>query len=105
MTAPYDMTPSGEQKIYNDAVQTCNLTHISLIEPAFVESKPEVMNEKLRQKVTECLRGRGVPATGAERNATEFAAVTGNNQIVLGCVVNSTHELFPELPNVLTVRM
>jgi hypothetical protein len=101
----YDIAPSGEPKIYNDAVQTCNLSHLSLTEPAFVESQSQVMNETLRQAVVECLRSQGSPATGEERNATEFATTTRNNEIVLGCVVDSTHKLFPELPDVLTVRI
>jgi len=101
----YDILPSGEPRIYNDAVQTCNLSHISLTEPTFVESQSQVMNETLRRAVTECLRGQRVPVTDEERNATEFAAVAGNNQVVLSCVVDSTHELFPELPDVLTVRI
>lgn len=101
----YDIVPSGEPRIYNDAVQSCNLSHISLTEPAFVESQSQVMNETLRQAVVECLRGQGITVTGEERNATEFAAVTRNNQVTLNCVFDSTHKLFPELPDVLTVRI
>jgi hypothetical protein len=101
----YDIAPSGEPRIYNNTMQSCNLSHVSLIEPAFVESQSQVMNETLRQAVVTCLQGQSIPANGKERNATEFAAVAGNNQVTLSCVVDSTRKLFPELPDTLTVRI
>lgn len=55
----YSIAPSGEPRIYNDAVQSCNLSHISLTEPAFVESQSQVMNETLRQAVVTCLQDQG----------------------------------------------
>jgi hypothetical protein len=57
---------------------------VSHVEPAFVESQVQVMDEALRPVVAECTRSRGAPTTGEERNVAEVVATARNDQVVLG---------------------
>jgi hypothetical protein len=101
----YDITPSGEPQKYNDAVQRCNLEHLSLVEPTYVEARTQVMDTKLRPAVAACLRAKGVRVSGTERNAADFAAVAKDKPTVVECITASRQRVFPNLPAVATVRI
>lgn len=101
----YQITPSGDPASYNEAVQRCNLSHLSMVEPTYVESHPKVMEETLRSAVVRCLRGRGRTASGDERNATELAEAARDEPAVVECITESRVRLFPELPDEAVVRI
>ncbi|MFE0254793.1 hypothetical protein [Streptomyces sp. NPDC059010] len=104
LTLLYEITPSGSPDVYNSAVEECNLSHISDIEPAFVEARPQVMDEELRRAVSACLKASGVPVTGKERNFPDFKEVAAEDAMAVQCVSDSARKMFPELPDELIMR-
>ncbi|MFE3716374.1 hypothetical protein [Streptomyces cyaneofuscatus] len=104
LTLIYDMTPSGDTDVYNEAVQDCNLSHLSLIEPTFVEAHPQVMDEALRVAVRGCLAGQGIPVTAEERNLTDFATSAEDETKVVDCVTAQWGSVYPKLPTVVPLR-
>lgn len=101
----YDITPSGDPATYNDRVQRCNLGHLSMIEPTYVESHRKVMDQPLRRAVGKCLKGRGVSVSGAEQNATDFATTARDEPTVVECVTETRQQLYPDLPDFAVVRI
>ncbi|MES5823261.1 hypothetical protein [Streptomyces sp. RG80] len=101
----YDITPSGDPATYNDRVQRCNLGHLSMIEPTYVESHRKVMDRPLRRAVGACLEGRGVHVSGTEHNATDFAATARDEPVVVECVTETRQQLYPDLPDFAVVRI
>ncbi|MET9973339.1 hypothetical protein ABZZ80_47770, partial [Streptomyces sp. NPDC006356] len=104
VTLIYDITPSGEPEVYNEAVQRCNLSHLSLIEPTFVEAQRQVMDKKLRPAVADCLRDRGAALTGEERNIAEFAAAVTDESMAVECVTRARIKIYPGLPDEVPIR-
>nr|WP_240982696.1 hypothetical protein [Streptomyces sp. S3(2020)] len=101
----YDITPSGDPTTYNDRVQRCNLSHLSMIEPTYVESHRKVMTQPLRRAVGECLEDRGVKVSGTEHNATDFATTARDEPVVVECVTETRQQLYPDLPDFAVVRI
>lgn len=104
LTLLYTITPSGDPATYNDAVQDCNLAHLSMVEPTFVEARPQVMGEPLRRAVAACLRGRGARPTGKERNLGDFARASGDDTWVVDCVTENWARVYPDLPAEVPLR-
>jgi len=105
ITLLYDITPEGDPKIWNEKIETCNLLHLSHIEPAYLESRQQIMDESLREATITCLDNQGIGMTGRERVVADFAAAAGERtQTVMECVTDSARKLFPELPDELTIR-
>lgn len=101
----YDITPSGDPATYNDRVQRCNLRHLSMIEPTYVESHRKVMDQPLRRAVGKCLEDRGMNVSGAEQNATDFATTAHDEPAVVECVTETRQQLYPGLPDFAVVRI
>ncbi|MDQ0596530.1 hypothetical protein QF037_000875 [Streptomyces canus] len=101
----YDITPSGDPATYNDRVQRCNLGHLSMIEPTYVEQHRKVMDQPLKRAVGECLEGRGVRVSGTEQNATDFAVTARDEPVVVECVTETRQQLYPDLPDFAVVRI
>lgn len=101
-TLLFDLVPgegSDDPSAWNHAVETCNETHLSLIEPAYVEKQPHVMDPSLRTAVRTCLKEHGLPTTGVERNATDFVADSRERASdILTCIDVSARRVFPNLP-------
>ncbi|MFG3296836.1 hypothetical protein ACGF3G_49705 [Streptomyces sp. NPDC048179] len=104
LTLIYDITPSGDPDTYNEAVQKCNLAHLSMIEPKFVEAQPQVMAKPLRAAVADCMRRQGVHLTNKERNLAAFAASAKDNTEVIKCVAEQWRRLYPKLPTTTVLR-
>ena len=107
LTLLYDITPSGPPTRYNTRTDACTARHLSLIEARYVESQHQVMDTSLRRAVSQCLRKRGLRPRESDRSFPDFLAVshTGEEKnIVLACVITTTHRLFPELPDNITMR-
>ncbi|MFE9935951.1 hypothetical protein [Streptomyces hirsutus] len=105
VTLLYDIEPSGEPEVYNEAVQRCNLSHLSMVEPTFVEAQRQVMDKKLRPAVADCLRHQGVALTGRERNVAEFAAAATDEPMAVECVTKAWTKVYPELPDQVPIRL
>ncbi|UGY94636.1 hypothetical protein [Streptomyces gobiensis] len=104
VTLLYHITPTGDPAAYNEAIQRCNLAHLSLIEPAFVEAQRHVMDQELLPVVGDCLRGRDVSLTGKERNVADFAASADDEPMAVECVTEARIKVFPELPDEVPIR-
>jgi hypothetical protein len=104
LTLLYDITPSGEPDRYNKAVQDCNLSHLSLIEPTFVEARRQVMDRSLRAAVGACLRRQGVSLTARERSLSDFAVSAKADTKVVDCVTGQWANVYPELPAAVPLR-
>lgn len=104
LTLIYDITPSGEPDTYNDAVQKCNLSHLSLVEPTFVEARPQVMDEPLRTAVGDCLRRQGARPTGRERNLADFRRSVKDETRVVDCVTGQWARVYPKMPPAVPLR-
>lgn len=104
LTLIYDITPGGDPDTYNDAVQTCNLAHLSLVEPTYVEARPQLMAEPLRKAVANCLERQGVRVTSQERNLADFAASARSETKVVDCVTSQRARVYPELPSAVPLR-
>lgn len=100
----YEITPAGDPTVYNDAVQKCNLSTMSHIEPRYVEPRHQRMDDRLRPVVANCLRDHGVATTGREENVVDFDARARNDDLLMECVLHAVDEVFPELPKVITIR-
>ncbi|MFC8427565.1 hypothetical protein [Streptomyces sp. NPDC057253] len=101
----YDITPSGDPATYNERVQRCNLGHLSMIEPSYVESHHKVMDQPLRIAVGKCLERRGAHVSGTEQNATDFATAAHDEPAVVECVTETRQQLYPGLPDFAVVRI
>jgi len=100
------LVPSGDPTVYNTQVQRCNLASLSGIEPKYVESHVQVMEESLRPRVRECLSARGVKTTGSETNAPQFNVSAGEaTGAVVECILKTARDRHPDLPPVITIRM
>ncbi|MBO7938186.1 hypothetical protein JTP77_020040 [Streptomyces sp. S9] len=104
LTLIYDITPSGDPATYNEAVQRCNLAHLSMVEPAFVEAHTQVMDRPLRAAVSACVQRQGVHVTTRERNLADFAASAEDETKVVDCVTGQWRHVYPELPSVVPLR-
>ncbi|MFV2109042.1 hypothetical protein [Micromonospora sp. LOL_015] len=105
LTLLFDVEPSGDPNVWNTKVEECNLTHISDIEPAYVEANTQVMDARLREVAVKCLEEKGVALTGVEQNVTELVkSAEGSMQMVMGCVGPALRTLYPDLPTTLKVR-
>lgn len=104
LTLIYDITPSGDPDTYNEAVQKCNLAHLSMVEPKFVETQTQVMAEPLRMAVAACMRREGVHLTNKERNLAAFAASAKDETEVVNCVTEQWHHVYPTLPAAVPLR-
>ncbi|MFI7300010.1 hypothetical protein [Streptomyces sp. NPDC050121] len=104
LTLIYDIKPSGKPDVYNEAVQACNLSHLSLVEPTFVESEQQVMDEVLRTAVTDCLRRQGVSLTGKERSLKDYSASAKDEVPVVDCVTEEWPTAYPDLPATVPIR-
>ncbi|MER5227208.1 hypothetical protein [Streptomyces flaveus] len=104
LTLIYDITPSGDPDVYNQAVQNCNLSHLTMIEPKFVEAHPQVMDKPLRTAVSTCLRRQGISLTRREHSLPDFAASTGSKTTIVDCVTQNWARVYPELPATLPIR-
>jgi len=65
------------------------------------------MDTSLRRAVSQCLRKRDLRPRESDRSFPDFLAVSHTAEeknIVLGCVITTTHRLFPELPDNITMR-
>ncbi|WP_089958680.1 hypothetical protein [Lentzea xinjiangensis] len=100
----YRITPAGDPAAYNDIVQTCNIGTMSHIEPRYVEPRHQRMDNRLRPVVAGCLRDRGIATSGQEENVVDFDARTENDDLLMECVLHAVNEVFPELPDVITIR-
>jgi hypothetical protein len=105
VTLVYDMDRTGDPQAFNNSVQACNLAHVSAIEPAFVESQPQTMDDRLRREVARCLRSKGHAVSGRERNARELAAAAVDGTVVIDCTADALQFLYPGLPSEVTVRI
>jgi hypothetical protein len=104
LTLIYEITPSGAPDVYNEAVQRCNLSHLSLVEPTYVEAHAQVMDAPLRAAVGDCLRGRGVTPTTRERNLADFAESAKDETKVVDCVTERWGRVYPTLPEEVPLR-
>nr|WP_073753892.1 hypothetical protein [Streptomyces sp. CB03234]OKK06154.1 hypothetical protein AMK26_08785 [Streptomyces sp. CB03234] len=104
LTLIYDITPRGEPKTYNNAVQSCNLSHLSMVEPTFVEGRAQVMDAPLRAAVGDCLSRRGVVLTGKERSLKAFARSARDETRVVDCVTGQWARVYPTLPAEVPLR-
>ncbi len=105
LTMLFDLKASGDMNVYNTKMETCNQTHLSHIEPAYVEQRRQVMDTRLRDATARCMTDKGIKLTGREANAGDFAAATHNAMAtVMECVRPAAHELFPNLPTEIKVR-
>ncbi|WP_329117816.1 hypothetical protein [Streptomyces sp. NBC_01353] len=104
LTLIYEVAPSGAPETYNNAVQSCNLSHLSMVEPTFVEAQPQVMDEPLRRAVGDCLRRQGVAVTAEERNLREFARSAKDETRVVDCVTAQWPRVYPALPAEVPLR-
>lgn len=98
LTLIYTITPSGNMDTYNAAVQRCNLAHLSMVEPTFVEAQAQIMDGPLRKAVGDCLRKRGVRLTAGERNLADFARSAKDETRVVDCVSGQWARVYPKLP-------
>ncbi|MBT2453174.1 hypothetical protein J7F03_40430 [Streptomyces sp. ISL-43] len=104
LTLIYTITPSGDPDTYNSAVQSCNLSHLSLVEPTFVAAQPQVMDEPLRTAVGNCLRQQGAELTAGERNLADFARSAKDEARVVDCVTGQWARVYPRLPAEVPLR-
>ena len=104
LTLIYDITPNGDADTYNDAVQACNLAHLSHVEPTYVDAQPQLMAEPLRKAVANCLARQGVRVTSGERNLADFAASAKSETKVVECVTSQRSRVYPKLPASITLR-
>jgi hypothetical protein len=106
LTLLYDLLPSGDPKVWNKAIEACNLRHISHIEPAYVEGHTQMMAVRLRAATANCLTRQGIALKGGEKNLADFISAAGmrRRQSVMDCVVKAARELFPNLPDELVIR-
>lgn len=105
LTLLYDITPSGDPDAWSRKLEECNLTHVSHIEPAYVEAREQTMEPSLRAATVTCLRSKGFEPRGTERNVKDFVDSTdGVGTAVTQCVTTSIGQLFPELPDFLKIR-
>jgi hypothetical protein len=104
LTLLYGIPPTGDPDAWSKTVEDCNLTHISHIEPTYIEAREQRMTPQLRDAAVQCLRDKGVTAKGTEHNVKELIEATGKSPEVLECVSRSTRQLFPELPGFLKIR-
>ncbi|WP_416967057.1 hypothetical protein [Streptomyces sp. 4F14] len=104
LTLIYDITPNGDADTYNKAVQTCNLDHLSLVEPTYVEAQPQLMAAPLRAAVANCLARQGVRVTSKERNLADFAASAHSETKVVDCVTSQRARVYPALPAAVPLR-
>ncbi|MEV6331596.1 hypothetical protein [Streptomyces sp. NPDC051909] len=104
LTLIYEITPSGDPTTYNNAVQDCNLAHLSMVAPTYVEARPQTMDAPLRTAVGDCLRRRGVRLTAGERNLRDFARSAGDETWVVDCVTSVWQKVYPDLPAEVPLR-
>jgi len=105
LTMLYDIPPSGDPDAWNKKVEECNLTHVSHIEPAYVETHDQVMEPALRTATAECLRGKGFNPGGNERNVKEFVEATDKTgNATTDCVTTTMRDVFPHVPGFLKIR-
>lgn len=104
LTLIYDISPSGDPDPYNEAVQTCNLSHLSLVEPTFVEARPQVMDTALRVAVSDCLKRQDIRVTAKELNLVDFAASADDETKVVDCVTGQWARIYPKLPGDVPLR-
>ncbi|MET9427142.1 MULTISPECIES: hypothetical protein [unclassified Streptomyces] len=104
LTLIYTITPSGKPDVYNAAVQTCNLAHLSIVEPTFVEANSQVMDEPLTAAISDCLQRRGVTLTTRERNLADFADAAKEEAKVVDCVTGEWAKVYPTLPAEVPLR-
>ncbi|MFD5328390.1 hypothetical protein [Streptomyces sp. NPDC127092] len=104
LTLIYAITPSGEPETYNNAVQRCNLSHLSMVEPTFVEARRQVMEAPLRAAVGDCLSREGVVLTGKERSLKDFARSAKDETRVVDCVTDRWARVYPTLPAEVPLR-
>jgi hypothetical protein len=105
LTLLYDMNPSGPPEVWNEKVEECDSSFVSMIEPTYVESRDQVMEPSLRSATARCLNDKGVELSGNERNVKDFSdSADDPGNIVMQCVSTSLRQLFPEYPTYLRVR-
>jgi hypothetical protein len=106
LTLLYDAIPTGDVKTWNVKIEECNLTTVSHVEPGYVESHTQVMDEKVRRATIDCLVAKGIKTSGTERNIQEFQAVAAKNkkETIMGCIMKSARDIYPDLPHQITVR-
>lgn len=105
LTLLYDMNPSGPPEAWNEKVEECDSSFVSMIEPTYVASRDQVMEPSLQAATARCLNDEGIRVSGKERNVKEFADSAGEpGNVIMQCVSPSMHKLFPDYPGFLKVR-
>ncbi|SEF37492.1 hypothetical protein SAMN05421837_11452 [Amycolatopsis pretoriensis] len=105
LTLLYDLHPSGDPDAWNKKVDECDSGFVSQIEPAYVESREQVMAPVLRSATATCLTDGGIRLSGSEHNVKDFVdAAEGAGDKVMRCISTAMKRLFPDYPGFLKVR-
>jgi hypothetical protein len=105
LTLLYDIEPAGDPDTWNTRVEACDTANVSMIEPSYVEQRPQVMDPALRKAVAACLRADGFTPTGTEHNIKDFVELTkGPGEPATHCVTATVPKVFPKAPKTLKIR-
>lgn len=105
LTLLYDLNPSGSPDAWNEKLEECDTSYVSMIEPTYVEARDQVMEPSLQAATARCLSEKDIRVGGNERNVKDFvdsADEPGN--VIMQCVTPAMRQLFPDYPGFLKVR-